>query len=232
MMQDAISTGPKAPRQGAALLGPQDLAAAAWRTAGDAAGEGFGKKFVQLVSFPLLWTALRVGPAYLWTDATGRMSLGVQSESEYRTNTARTMIPAVLATLVIGVLMGWGEVWVLNSHPAQGAVIVPLVLVVLLGLMIVIVVRQAPLRASLRALRSVKKLKPFFVVSCVSFSADVTRDEAVRFLHEVISARTVGGEYLRIFAVGEEQASFFESLGFQRLEGTWALIGQAPSVRD
>lgn len=228
-MQDTSSTGPTAPRQGAALVGPQDLAAAAWRTAGDAAGDGFGKKFVQLVSFPLLWVALRVGPAYLWTDATGRMSLGVQSGSEYRTNTARTMIPAVLAILVIGVLMGWGEIWVLNSYPVQAALLVPLFLMVLVGLLIVIAVRQAPLRASLRAMRAVKKLKPFFVVSCVSLRPDVTRDEAVRFLHEVISARTVGGEYLRIYAYGEEQASFFESLGFQRLEGTWALIGQAPS---
>lgn len=228
-MQDEISTGPNAPRQGAALMSRQDLAAVAWRAAGDAAGDGFGKKFVQLVSFPMLWAGLRVGPAYLWTDATGRMSLGVQSGSEYRTNTARTMIPAVLATFVVGGPMVWGEIWVLNSYPTQAALLVPLFLMVLVGLLIVILVRQAPLWASLRAMRAVKKLKPFFVVSCVSLRPDVTRDEAVRFLHEVISARTVGGEYLRIYAFGEEQASFFESLGFQRLEGTWALIGQAPS---
>jgi len=229
MMQDAMSTGPKAPRQGAALLGPQDLARVARRMADGAAGGG---RLLRAIYYPLLWISLRVGPAPLWIDANRQLVAGLQDETEYRSNIARTRLVGLLATFAVIIPLVIGENTVLAIDPVGGSVIVFLFLSLLIGFMIFLLVRQAAIRASTRAMRVVKKLKPFFVVSCVSLSPDVTRDEAVRFLHEVISARTVGGEYLRIFAFGEEQASFFESLGFQRLEGTRALIGQAPSVRD
>ncbi|MDQ0707451.1 hypothetical protein QFZ52_000103 [Arthrobacter woluwensis] len=232
MMQDEISTDPNAPRQGAALVGPQDLVAAARRMADGAAGGGRGGRLLRAIYYPLLWMSLRVGPAPVWIDANRQLVVGLQNEAEYRANIARTRSVGLLVTFAVIIPLVIGENTVLAIDPVGGSVIVFVVLSVLIGFMIFLLVRQTAIRASTRAMRAVKKLKPFFVVSCVSLSPDVTRDEAVRFLHEVISARTVGGEYLRIYAFGEEQASFFESLGFQRLEGTWALIGQAPSVRE
>ncbi|WP_120521830.1 hypothetical protein [Arthrobacter celericrescens] len=207
----------------------RDIPRVSWLLAGAYPGIT-GRPVLRRVLFVLLLPALAVGPAYLWTDASRRMVIGVQSKEESTKQLVRGLLLATVLSLISAAVLVFGFTLMMEHFPAYGGLILLAVLGVLALLLIIFVPLQFSELAAMRALKPWKDSPTGFrYVSGLAADSSVTPQELEGFVNRVLMGRFSAGTCLGVVATAPEQLGFFQRMGFSPLGTTLALVGHVPA---
>jgi len=215
---------------GVGKAGFRDLPRLAWLIAGASTDGPTARPVQRRISFIAGLLAVAAGPAFLWTDASGRMVLGVQSKEESTAQMVRGLAVSGLGTLICLAVPVLGFILMMQHFPAYAG----LVLLAVLGVLIFLLAMLGPLgRDEFAAMRALKPWEGspagFRYVTVLAADPSVTPQELERFVNQVLVGLLPSGTCLGIIATAAGQLGFFQRMGFSRIGTSLALLGHVPA---